>query len=87
MFVFTFFNIFSIVCNSVRSISTFSACSTLLVAVFVQYNSFDSSVTHKRSFLLLHDTGADLGDLLGDRGSGAAEGSGFLDLTANVAVL
>ena len=33
--------------------------------MFVQYNSFDSSVTHKRSFLLLHSTGADLGDLLG----------------------
>ena len=60
---------FSIVC-----IDFFSA---LFVTVFVQYNSFDSSVTHKRSFLLLHSTGADLGDLLGDRGSGAAEGSGF----------
>ena len=55
----------------------FSTFSTLFVTVFVQYNSFDSSVTHKRSFLLLHSTGADLGDLLGDRGSGAAEGSGF----------
>ena len=61
----TFFNIFNIVCNSVRSISTFSTFSTLFVTVFVQYNSFDSSVTHKRSFLLLHSTGAVLGGLLG----------------------
>ena len=28
--------------------------STLFVTVLVQYNSFDSSVTQKRSFLLLH---------------------------------
>ena len=39
--------------------------STLFVTVFVQYSSSDSSVTHMRLFLLLHSTGADLGDLLG----------------------
>ena len=33
--------------------------------MFVQYNSSDSSVTHIRSFLLLHSTGAVLGGLLG----------------------
>ena len=39
--------------------------STLFLTVFVQYNSSDSSVTHIRSFLLLHSTGAVLGGLLG----------------------
>ena len=61
--------------------------STLFVTVFVQYNSSNSSVAHMGSFLLLHSTGAFyfyivLGQILVTcRGSGAAEGSGFLHVT------
>ena len=77
MFLLTFSTFSTLFVTVFVQFRLFSTFSTLFVTVFVQYNSFDSSVTHKRSFLLLHSTGADLGDLLGDRGSGAAEGSGF----------